>query len=133
MLRAGAGASSTSVRSPPGSWVAARMADLIADFHTSPSQGSTSLSFHSRRSFSVSVLYVILGFPGPSFPSICMLQTILIAPLNHSICPNQRSIFSQDYIEVNQSQVEPTACLIILWLNIAYLSDNGSVVAPSTL
>ena len=71
MCRSGAGAPSTSVRSPPGSWLAARMAALTWDFHTSLSQGSTSLSFHSRRPLSVSVLYVILGFSCPPFPSIC--------------------------------------------------------------
>ena len=52
------------------------------------------LSFHSRRSLSVSVLHVILGLPGPRFPSICISQTVLIAPLDHSMCPNQRSLFS---------------------------------------
>ena len=39
--------------SPPGSWLAAHMADLTLDLHTSLSEGSTSLSFHSRRSLSV--------------------------------------------------------------------------------
>ena len=45
-------------------------------------------------SLSVRVFQVILGRPGPRFPSICMSQTVLIAPLDHSKCQNQRSLFS---------------------------------------
>ena len=44
--RADAEASSTSVGSLPGSWLAACMADIPLDFITSLSQGSTLLSFH---------------------------------------------------------------------------------------
>ena len=70
------------------------MADLTLDLHTSLTQGSTLLRFHSRLSLSVSVFQVILGGPGPRFPSICMSQTVFIAPLDRSTCPNQGSLFS---------------------------------------
>ena len=63
--------------SPPGSWPAASMADLTSDLHTSLSKGSTSLSFHSRQSLFVSVLRVILGFPGPRVRSINMALNCL--------------------------------------------------------
>ena len=68
----------------PGSWQAARMADLTLDLHTFLSQGSSSLRFHSRGFLSVIVFKVILDHPGPHFPSICMLQTVFIAPLDSS-------------------------------------------------
>ena len=79
----------------PGSWLAARMADLTFDLQTSlhVSQGSTSLRFHSRRSLSVSVFHDILGSPDPHFQSICMSQAVLTAPLERSTCQNQRSLF----------------------------------------
>ena len=79
---AGVGASSTSVGSPPGSWLAAGMADLTLDLHTSLSQGSTSLRFHSQWSLSVNVFHDILGHSGPCFPSICISQAVLIAWLS---------------------------------------------------
>ena len=68
----------TSVGSPAGSWLAVGMADLTLDLHTSLSQGSTSLRFHSRRSLSVNVFYGILSRPGPPCPFICILQAALI-------------------------------------------------------
>ena len=44
-------------------------------------------SFHSLQSLSVSCFHVILGLPGPHFPSTCMSKAVLTAPLEHSTCP----------------------------------------------
>ena len=35
-----------------------------------------------------------LGLPGPCFPSTCMSQAVLTAPLEHSMCPYQWSLLS---------------------------------------
>ena len=46
------------------------------------------------QSLSVSCFHVILGLPGPRFPSTCMSKAVLIAPLVHSTCPYHRSLLS---------------------------------------
>ena len=51
-------------------------------------------SFHSLQSLSVSCYHVILGLPGPCFPSICMSKAVLTAPLERSTCPYHRSLLS---------------------------------------
>ena len=51
-------------------------------------------SFHSLQSLSVSCFHVILGLPGPRFPSTCMSKAVLTAPLEHSTCPYHRSLLS---------------------------------------
>ena len=51
-------------------------------------------SFHSLQSRSVSCFHVILGLPGPRFPSTCMSKAVLTAPLEHSTCPYHRSLLS---------------------------------------
>ena len=51
-------------------------------------------SFHSLQSLSVSCFHVILGLPGPGFPSTCMSKVVLTAPLEHSTCPYQQSLLS---------------------------------------
>ena len=38
--------------------------------------------------------HVILGLPGPCFPSTCMSKALLTAPLERSTCPYQRRLFS---------------------------------------
>ena len=43
---------------------------------------------------SVSCFHVILGLPGPRFPSICMSKAVLTAPLECSTCPYQQSLLS---------------------------------------
>ena len=40
------------------------------------------------------VFHVCLGLPTPRLPSICISYAVLIAPLEHSTCPNQRSLLS---------------------------------------
>ena len=52
------------------------------------------MSFHSRQSLSVSFFQVSLGLPAPRLPSICISHAVLIAPLECSTCPNQRSLLS---------------------------------------
>ena len=51
-------------------------------------------SFHSVQSLSVSCFHVILGLPGPRFPSTCMSKAVLTAPLERSTCPYHRSLLS---------------------------------------
>ena len=43
---------------------------------------------------SVSCFPVILGLPGPCFPSTCLSKAILTAPLERSTCPYQQSLLS---------------------------------------
>ena len=78
----------------PGSWHAARMADLTPDLQVCLSWGSIAESFHSLQSLSVSCFHVILGLPGTSFPSTCMSKAVLTAQLEHSTCPYQQSLLS---------------------------------------
>ena len=49
---------------------------------------------HSLQSLSISCFHVILGLPGPRFPSTCMSQAVLTAPLERSTCPYHRSLLS---------------------------------------
>ena len=51
-------------------------------------------SFHSLQSLTISCFHVILGLPGPRFPSTCMWKAVLTAPLEHSTCPYHRSLLS---------------------------------------
>ena len=83
---------SISVGPLPDSWLAARMADLTLDLQVRLSWGLIAESFHSLQSLSVSCFHVILGLPGPRFPSICMLTAVLTAPLVRSTCPYHRSL-----------------------------------------
>ena len=46
------------------------------------------------QSLSVSCFQVTLGLPGPRFPTICMSEAVLTAPLEHSMCSYQRSLLS---------------------------------------
>ena len=78
----------------PGSWLAARMADLAPDLQVCLSWGSIAESFHSLHSLSVSCVNVIFGLPGPRFPSTCMSKAVLTAPLERSTCPHQRILLS---------------------------------------
>ena len=68
------------------------MADLTPDLQVCLSSGLIAESFHSLQSLSVSCFPVILGLPGPRFPSTCMSKAVLIAPLEHSTCPYHRSL-----------------------------------------
>ena len=107
-LHAGARASSTSVGPLPGNWLAACIADLTPDLQVLLSWGSTVVSFHSWQSFSVSFFYVSLGLPTPCLPSICISHAVLTAPLEGSICPNQRSLLSlSNWGRGPQAQVLP--------------------------
>ena len=76
------------------SWLAERMADLTPDLQECLSSGLMAESFHSQQSFSVSCFHVILGLPGPHYPSTCMSKAVLSAPLEHSTCPYHRSLLS---------------------------------------
>ena len=78
----------------PGSWLAAHMADHTPDPQVCLSWGSITESFHSLPSLSVSCFHVILGLPVPRFPSNCMSQAVLTAPLARSTCPYHRSFLS---------------------------------------
>ena len=51
-------------------------------------------SFHSLQFLFVSCFHVILGLPGPRFPSTCMSKAVLTAPLECSTCPYHRNLLS---------------------------------------
>ena len=70
------------------------MADLTPDLQVCLSWGLIAESFHSLQSLSVSCFHVILGRPGPCFPSTCMSKAVLTASLKDSTCPYNRSIIS---------------------------------------
>ena len=61
------------------------MADLTPDLQVCLSWGLIAKSFHSLQSLSVSCFHVILGLPGPRFPSTCMWKAVLTAPLELKI------------------------------------------------
>ena len=56
------------------------MADLTPDLQVRLLWGLIAESFHSLQSLSVSCFHVILGLPGPCFPSTCMSKAVLTAP-----------------------------------------------------
>ena len=121
--------------SSTGTWLAACMADLTLDLHTTLSQGSTSLGFYSRLSLSVNVFHDILICPGPRFPSMCMFQAVLIAPLEGSTCPNQRSLFA---LRITSRSSISSCANSLFDLIVAtssgltlQMSDHGSVIASS--
>ena len=68
----------------PDSWLAARTADLTPDLQVCLSWGLIAESFHSLQSLSVSCFHVILGLPGPRFPSTCMWKAVFTVPMEHS-------------------------------------------------
>ena len=84
----------------PHQWAPFQVAGLLHAWQISPdlqvclSWGSIAESFHSLRSLSVSCFHVILGLPGPRFPSTCRSKAVFTAPLKHSTCPYQRSLLS---------------------------------------
>ena len=67
---------------------------VTPDLYVLLSCGSTVMSFHSRQSLSVSSFQDNLGLPAPCLPSIWISHAVLIAPLEPSTCPNQRSLLS---------------------------------------
>ena len=79
---------------PIRGWLAAGMADFTPDLQVRLSWGLIAESFQSLQSLSVSCFHVILGLPGPRFPSTCMSEAVLIAPLERSTCPYHRSLLS---------------------------------------
>ena len=70
------------------------MADLTPDLQVCLSLGSIAKTFHSLQSLSVSYFHVILGLPGTCFPSTCMSQAVLTAPLERSTHLYQWSLLS---------------------------------------
>ena len=78
----------------PGSWLAARMANLTPDLQMSLSWGLIVESFHSLWSLSFSCFHVILGLPSLCSPSAYMSQTDLMVPFGRWMCPYHQSLFS---------------------------------------
>ena len=70
------------------------MADLTPDLQVCLSWRSIAEGFHSLQYLSVSCFQVIFDLPGPCFPSDCRSKAVLTAPLEHSTCPYQWSLFS---------------------------------------
>ena len=81
----------------PHQWAPFQIAGLLHAWQLTPdlqiclSWGSMAESFHSLQSLSVSCFHVILGLPGPRFPSTCMSKAASTAPLEHSTCRYHRS------------------------------------------
>ena len=82
-------------------WIPFQVAGLLHEWqisHQTPRcvyhDGLIAESFHCLRSLSVSCFHVILGSPGSHFPSTCMSQAFLTAPLERSMCPYQQSLLS---------------------------------------
>ena len=80
-------------------------------------------SFYSLQFRSVICVHVILGLPGPCFPSTCMSKALLTAPLECSICPYKQSHFSfrmrsrysmQTYTSSSVDLVVTISCGLIL-------------------
>ena len=67
------------VSGPPGSWLAARIADLTPDFNVFLFEGVDCVSVHSLPSFAVNFVYSILALPGRCLPSICKSHAGLTA------------------------------------------------------
>ena len=110
----------------PGSWLDGRKADLIQDLQLC-------LSWELPLSaIPVICFHVILGLPGPCFPSTCMSKAVLTAPLECSTCPYQRSLFSfwmrsrysmQTRISSSMDLVVTTSCGLTLQICL--------IIAPS--
>ena len=89
------------------------------------------------QSLSVSCFHVMLGLPGPRFPSTCMSKAVLTAPLECSTCPYHRSLFSFR-VGSRSSMPSPTSSSLDLLvtmscgLTIADLSDHCPVVLLQT-
>ena len=97
------------------------------------------MSFHSRQSLSLSFFHVSLGLPAPRLPSICIPHAVLIAPLEHSTCQNQRSLLSLKMrLRSSSSSFASNSLDLnyrghILWLDTANLSDHGPFIALQAL
>ena len=91
-------------------------------------------SFYSLQSLSVSCFHVILGLPGPRFPSTCMSKAVLTAPLEHSTCPYHRSLLSfRMRSRSSMPSCTSSSLDIVLWSEIADLSDHCPVISLQTL
>ena len=91
---AGTGAVSTSVDPFQVVAFSSSYLKVMADLKPDHTRGLIVERFHSWQFLSVSHFQVILGLPGPCFPSICVSKAVLSAPLERSTCPYQRSLLS---------------------------------------
>ena len=78
----------------PGSWLAARMADLTPDLQVRLIMRVDSQELPLSAIPLCQLLPCHLVLPGPRFPSTCMSKAILTAPLERSACPYHRSLLS---------------------------------------
>ena len=103
----------------PDSLLAARMADRTPDLHIFLSWGLIAESFHSLQSRFVSCFHVILGLPGPCFPSTCMWKAVLTAPLEHSTCPYQHAFSPSEWGSDPQCQAAQVVHWTWWWQRLA--------------
>ena len=88
---------------------------------------------------SVSYFHVILGLPGPRFPSTCMSKAVLIAPLERSTCPYHRSLLSfrmrsrSSMPSRTSSSLDLVVTMSDLRPDIADLSDHCPVISLQML
>ena len=78
------------------------------------------MSFHSLQSFSVSFFHVSLGLHASLLPSICISHSILTAPLEHSTCPNQRSLLS-----LKMRSRSSSSSFASSWLELTMATSSG--------
>ena len=81
------------------------------------------MSFLSRQSLSVSFFHVSLGLPAPRLPSICISHAVLIAQLERSTCPNQRSLLS-----LKMRLRSSNSIFAIYWLNLTVATSSGLIL-----
>ena len=110
----------------PGSWLAAIMAYLTQDLQVCLSWD------HSLQFLSVICFHVILGLPGPCFPSTCMSKAVLTASLECSTCPFQRSLFSFRMRSSYSMQTHTSSSLdLVVTMSCSLTSQICLFIAPS--
>ena len=118
-VSSGTGATSKSVGPLPSSWLAAPMADLTPDLQMCLSWRLIAECFHSLRSLSVSCFHVILGLPGPCFPSTCMSQAFLTAPWSIPCVYTSRAFSPSGWGPDPQCQAAQVAHWTLWWQCLA--------------
>ena len=79
---------------------------------------------------SVSCFHVILDLPGPHFPSTCMSQAVLTAPLECSTCQYQQSLLSFR-MRSRSSMLTPTSSLLMVTISCGLTLQSCLIIALS--
>ena len=90
---------------------------------------SNKIMGYFSHSLSVSCFHIILGLPGPHFPSTCISKAVLTVPLERSACPYQRSLLSLRRRSRSSMPSHASSSLdLVLRLDTADLSDHCPVI-----